>query len=294
MMRLALVAPDEDREGLADLAASIRDAELVAAVPTRGIAELLRLRAGDLDAVLVHTSPADHAAACEAAAAFGKQVFVGAPLADSLANAERIVSRCRDAGVRCVVEQPARGVPSSIAVKESLAAGELGEPVLVRAHRWESAASAEISADIDLVHWWFGRSPERVFAVGSPPSYLQVHLAFSGGGMALVDVSARLPRGDGYRSASVIGTNGSAYADDHRNTQLLYRGGEPLALRTDERQSGLAAEWQAFVDTIAAGRDSGDSVDDAVAALAVAAAAAASATSGKPAVLRGGRYELAG
>ena len=47
--------------------------------------------------------------------------------------------------------------------------------------------------------------------------------------MAMIDISTRLPEGDDYYSLSLVGANGSAYADDHYNMQLLYNGGPAAA-----------------------------------------------------------------
>ena len=48
---------------------------------------------------------------------------------------------------------------------------------------------------------------------------------FPEGGMALIDCSRALqPSCDPYFSLTVIGSTGAAYADDHHNTNLLYKG----------------------------------------------------------------------
>jgi predicted dehydrogenase len=87
---------------------------------------------------------------------------------------------------------------------------------------------------------------------------VQVHLGFAAG-MALIDL-ARLPTGDGYHSLSVIGASGAAYADDHQNAQLLYRGGPGRAIVTGEGSKHLVAMLQDFTDTIAGGRDLSETV----------------------------------
>jgi predicted dehydrogenase len=130
-------------------------------------------------------------------------------------------------------------------------------------HRWEAAAPAVaglpdgLLRDLDVVLWLTGRRPDRVFALAPERDgrCVQVHLGFPGGGMALLDYDGRLPPGDGYQSLSVIAFAGAAYADDHQNVQLLYRGGRPEAVRTDERAGRLAAMAQKFVDALRTGRD---------------------------------------
>jgi predicted dehydrogenase len=80
--------------------------------------------------------------------------------------------------------------------------------------------------------------------------------------MALIDYDGRLPDGDGYQSLSVIAATGGAYADDHQNTQLVYNGGQPRGVRTEERTRQLAAMAQAFVDGVQSGRDFATGIED--------------------------------
>jgi hypothetical protein len=98
--------------------------------------------------------------------------------------------------------------------------------------------------------------------------------------MALLDFAAALPPGDGYGALSVIGSTGAAYFDDHHNTQLLYGGGHPAALRVEER----GRETAALVQDFRAGLDGGAGPDSGVAAwravLAVAGAARRSIAGG--------------
>lgn len=158
-----------------------------------------------------------------------------------------------------VVVNPDRYLPSRQLIRKQLA-GPLGEVGLLRLHRWEppSANESNLLRDIDTTLWLVGKQPDRVFALeqrSTSGRCVQVHLGFPGGGMALLDFDNRLPRGDGYQSLSVIAASGAAYADDHQNTQLVFRRGHPEAVRTEERSGQLAAIAQEFVDAVRAGRD---------------------------------------
>lgn len=151
------------------------------------------------------------------------------------------------------------------AVRESLQAGQLGAPCLLRIHRWmamqENATASvacshsdqreeDLAAQLDLALWLFDRRPETVYATGprkNAESDLLVHLGFPNGGMAVIDF-ARLPPGGDYYSLHLIGENGAAYADDHRNVSLLYGGGAPQALRVDSDPDAISAMLGAFVD----------------------------------------------
>lgn len=191
---------------------------------------------------------------------------------------EALSVTARRENVQLSVVNPDRSLSSRQLVKQQLDAGKLGDVGLVRLHRWAPVSTdsslpllglpAPLVHDLDLVSWLIGKTPDLVYATeqmanerdDSPGRFVQVHLGFPGGGMALIDYSDRLPPGDGYQSLSVIGSAGAAYADDHQNTQLLYRGGRPQAIRADERVKQLATLLQAFVDDLQAGRDMSASV----------------------------------
>lgn len=169
----------------------------------------------------------------------------------------------RTSGAQLAVVNPDRYLPSRQLIRNQLG-GPLGEPGLIRLHRWEPAKPDQspglpepLLRDLDTVLWLAGRRPDRVYAVGQGTDgrYVQVHFGFPGGGMALLDYDGRLPSGDGYQSLHAIAATGAAYAADHQNTQLLYRGGHPQAVRTEERAGQLAALAQDFIDGLRTGRD---------------------------------------
>jgi hypothetical protein len=90
--------------------------------------------------------------------------------------------------------------------------------------------------------------------------------------MALLDHTYRLPPGDCYHSLSLIGSAGTAHADDHNNMQLLFRGGRPQAVRADEGVLYLSTLLQEFADALNAGRDLSQHLTAWCNALAVEAA----------------------
>lgn len=186
----------------------------------------------------------------------------------------------RQAGVQLAVMNPDRFLPSRQLIRQQLDAGKLGDPGLVRIHHWEPTAandrqqSAELPTlllrDLDLTLWLFRKFPNSVYAVSSanreqpsgPGLFVQVHLGFPGGGMALIDYSDRLPDGDGYQSLTVIGSAGAAYADDQQNTQLVFRGGQPQAVKAAEGVRQLVTLVQDFADGLNANCDRSSSVSD--------------------------------
>lgn len=203
--------------------------------------------------------------------------------------------------VQLAVMNPDRFLPSRQLVRQELDAGKMGGPGLVRLHRWEPlepivAAETQVPSpllcDLDIALWLVGKLPDVVYAVehGSGEGggrFLQVHLGFPGGAMSLIDYSSRLPAGEGYRSLHVIGSSGAAYADDHQNMQLLYRGGQPRGVQAEEglRQGVLLV--QDFIDGLAAQRDFSPTIAAWRSVLAVAEAALRSLQSRQAVPLEG-------
>lgn len=251
---------------------------------------------GDAGAAVVAAGASSIQDGCDAASQ-GKHVFVKLPGDATSASVERLIESCQDTGVRLMVGGSTRFDASVQTVRQSLDAGQLGDPGLLRIHRWNSTATGDDSTwqDIDLAIWMFGELPATVYAVArsiaaaNGSDFLQIHLGFSAGGMALIDLSNNLPAQDGdpqsYYSLSLIGSSGAAYADDHHNQQLLFASHGAQALKTGAGDLATTAELQEFVDAIAAERDPGVSGRDALAALQVREAALASAECGKVARL---------
>jgi predicted dehydrogenase len=211
------------------------------------------------DAVVFLGPVPPQAATIERLLAAGTHVLLAAESCLPADTLEALSAAAQRGGVHLEVVNPDRHLPSRQLIKQQLDQGVLGAVGLVRMHRWEpvgTATPASLLCDLDVVLWLTGQSPEIVHAVeaGAGGRFVQVHLGFAGGGMALLDYSDGLPAGAGYRSLSVIGSAGAACADDHHNMQLVYRGGCPQAVRTDEERAGpWAALVQEFVDTLHAG-----------------------------------------
>jgi predicted dehydrogenase len=152
-----------------------------------------------------------------------------------------------------------RFLPSVRTIKESLNSGKLGAPGLVRIHHWLPHGSGDaLPASlplIDIACWLVDQRPTVVFAQsGTERRYVQVHLGFDDDRMALLDCTTGLPEGNGYDSLSVIASTGAAYADDHHNRQLVFKGGRTDAVSTREDELVLLAILQEFIDATKAGR----------------------------------------
>ncbi len=264
------------------------------------LAELLASDGGACTGVLLHGASDRRLADARLAARHGRHVLLELPPAAGSAQLAALADECTAAGVCLMISGTLRFLPSQQVLKRRLEAGRLGELGLLRAHRWCAGENGGDPAPswgglaapcLDLANWLFAELPERVYARAGGPGYGQIHLGFSGGGMALIDVSAGLPPGDGYQSVTVIGSSGAGYADDHRNRALLFGGGDPAALDPGEGNLDLVGELTEFSAASAAQRTPQVTGADAQAALLVAEAAAASAAAGTVLELRGDRYE---
>ena len=246
-LRMALISHPDKLSDRSEALRRVRGGEVTVT------ADSLKAASGEkieFDAVVVDSS-ADAAFAIEA----GKHVLVGAPVADSLEETEDLLRATEEAGVFLAVGGLPVNVPANRVIIDRLSSGKLGEPGLLRVHCWSGESSRSLASKlyghIDLAIRFFGSSPAELYCVArGDQSYLQVHLGFAGGGMAVLDFSDRLPAGQGYDSLSLIGSSGAAYSDDHHNTHLLFAGGNPAAL-IDDCGDGLLHEVQAFVDAIA-------------------------------------------
>ncbi len=183
----------------------------------------------------------------------------------------------------------ARFQPSTQQVKQALDGGKLGEQGLLRIHCWQSslmAPSDSLQCQLDLAVWFFGQRPSEVYGC-QRPGYVQAHLGFRGGGMALIDVDTRMPDANSYHSLSLIGSRGAAYADDDRNMNLLFADDGPLALRASQRNVGFANMIDAFAKGIIAGQEFATGWQQIESVLEVADQVHAAVASGR--VIAGGR-----
>lgn len=276
--------------------------------------ELLATQSAAFDAVLIHTSDESHSLLAEKAARAGKHVLVETPMALSITAADAVLAACQTAGVRLMVRQDLRFMPAQRVAKESLVSGRLGDLGLLRIHHWEPLAAPNdqpcriagegrlmrrLIAHADLAIWFFGSLPSHVQCLGRPRhmgvrdvSYVQIHLGFPQGAMALLDYSTAVPYGTGYFSLSLIGAKGAAYVDDHHDSHLMFRGGKPTALTAEHGISHVVLQLQEFADAIEQHRAAAVTGEDARAAVEVAEAVMSSLASGQVAHRKGESYEL--
>ncbi len=327
MLRLALIHACQHKAGrYAQAAARLRGVKFTALVQpdavkrkeaanalggvsaVESLAELLSKHSAEFDAVALHGSVAKRSElACQIAAA-GKHLFVSTPLAVNAAEVDRIASACKSNSVTLCVGSHVRSRPSVAAVKGAIDSGKLGAPGLLRVHCWEPKGDAagqqrhhgefrsRIVQQLDLALCIFPQPPTEIYAVGRDPAangenwpeYLQIHLGFPQGGMALISLARSLPAGDEYQTVSVIASTGAAYADDHLQKHLLFRGQHPQAVQQDEMVPAIVAQLRELQMAIAEKRDPAATAKSMNAALSLTDAAWMSLVERRPIRLSGG------
>jgi len=223
----------------------------------------LKMHSEEFDAVIVSRSLSIRPEITQLAVGARKHLMVDAPVSGLLSEIETVIDACTRKGVCFAIGGTLRLTPTIQVIKGRLASGKLGHPSLLRVHRWRSFTNDKrpllaetLFADVDVAVWLFDAKPTEVYAlargggIGTTPDYVQVHFGFPSGAMALLDFSSTHPEGKGYDSLSLIGSSGAAYADDHNNTHLLFKGGNPEALISDQGKGHLVLEIQGFVDAI--------------------------------------------
>ena len=163
-------------------------------------------------------------------------------------NPDALVSDCSDcredgkpvllvdteprSGTRQIPAFPWRHAPQVRAIRESLDAGELGLPGLMRMSLWHPTSRELSDRDmvfgIDLVRWLMRDTPNHSHFTEIEHGRI-MHFGFSSGAMAMIDLTTSMPEGEGYHSLYVIGSRGTAYADDHYNRNLFFEGGASRA-----------------------------------------------------------------
>jgi myo-inositol 2-dehydrogenase/D-chiro-inositol 1-dehydrogenase/scyllo-inositol 2-dehydrogenase (NAD+) len=213
--------------------------------------------ADDVEAVVIASPTFTHAELAVAALAAGKHVLCEKPLASTLDAAAAIARAAAESDAAFLMGFMRRFDASWASVAERVAAGEIGEPLLVRSTgrgpglppEWaldpetSGGLIAEVNShDIDSIRWFSGQEFESVYAVGRAakrpdlaerfPGFVDVVLAtfeLSGGGLAQLDGAC--PADYGYDArVEVYGTEGVAFAGDpRRGSALLVRRGEAVA-----------------------------------------------------------------
>lgn len=166
----------------------------------------------DIQAVSVVTPDFLHREIAVAAAEAGKHILIEKPLATTLEDCEAIIAAAKANGVKLMVDFHNRFNPSFIALKQALAAGQMGEPQMMSLRlndtiyvptgmlSWSASSSVLWflgSHSVDLVRWLFADEVARVYCVSrsrvlrarglDTPDFFHLILELRGGGVAHIE-----------------------------------------------------------------------------------------------------------
>jgi predicted dehydrogenase len=137
--------------------------------------------ASDVDGVSIATPDHLHTAVTIEMLTAGKNVFVEKPLATSVDDARRLAAAAAGSGRIAIVDFQNRWNPAFMGIKDAVANGELGAPVMGYARLSDSIAVAEswlswagrsgpewflFPHTIDIARWIVGQEPVSVYALG--------------------------------------------------------------------------------------------------------------------------------
>lgn len=270
----------------------------------------------DLDAVVLVTPTSLHANQTIAALEAGKHVFVEKPLALNLHDCERVLAVAQQRPQQvAMVGFVRRFDPSYVNAQASIAAGEIGQPFLVRSQTCDqndpegffvrfAPTSGGIFMDcsvhdIDLARWMLNRPKAlRAFATGT--NALHPALAefgdvdnglavveFEGGARAVLYASRTMAHGH-ETSTEIIGTAGKLTVGEHGARDRVIRSdghGVRHSVVKDfyERfETAFANEMTSFVAACRGEKPLSLTLDDALEATRIGLAIARSLKSGMP------------
>jgi myo-inositol 2-dehydrogenase/D-chiro-inositol 1-dehydrogenase len=276
----------QDADGVAITAAVDPVAATRATLAQRGVAVHDRLEAligaGGFDAALVAAPSARHGEIVAALAGAGVPILCEKPCGLSAADAAQAARVAAGAGVLLEIGYWRRFVPELIALRERIAAGELGDVALMRCWQWDGAPpAAEFRArsggiavdmgvhELDQLRWLTGQELGELHALaagvaaGPPipgePDAAEIVVALSGGALGSISLGRTFAHGD-CCWLEVHGLRGHARAEfawGSAGRRIVH--------------GALAAQAEAFAAAVRGdARPQGASVGDAIAALEAA------------------------
>jgi myo-inositol 2-dehydrogenase/D-chiro-inositol 1-dehydrogenase len=258
-----------------------------------------------VDAVIIASPDATHAGFVHACLQQRKPVLCEKPLATSLADALQVVEAEREMGRQLVaVGLMRRFDPQHLAVRDLVASGQLGRPILYKGvhrnaaipydARGEVILTNSASHDVDAARWLLGQEVEEVYVRGvrshrsfgdETTDLLLLQMALSGGCLATVEVYAAAEYG--YEvSAEIVCERGTAITGQPSLAIVREAGARSVAAPMDwlERfQAAYIAELAQWTRSLRTGAPfHGASAWDGYCALQITDACVRSLKSGQP------------
>lgn len=240
------------------------------------------------DAVVITTPTFTHKALAVEAAESGKHVFCEKPMAMSLEECDAIIEAAKRSGVLLQIGFMRRFSPEFASAAERIAAGEIGQPMIVKSlthgpglpPSWardlatSNGMLAEVNShDWDCTRWLMGSNPERVYVevanfkgaargVDTPNFYdnCLVNIRFENGGLG--SISGICPCDYGYDArVEIVGERGIMQIGSMEGTPVVVCTNRDQGLITPIHRTwperfawGYIREMEHFVECINTGK----------------------------------------
>ena len=264
-----------------------------------------------INAVLIATSTDTHSDLIEAATQAGKAVMCEKPVDLSLERARACLEAVSATGRPVMIGFNRRFDPSFAAIRDSLAAGQIGKAELLSVTSFDPAPPPveyiKVSGgmfrdmmihDFDMTNFIMGETPVSISASGSclvdPEIGMAgdidtavVTLSYADGKLAVIKNSRRAAYGYDQR-LELLGADGLLQAQNMLENTVIKSTGQgvisakPTYFFIERYLPAYKAEWAAFVAAVQEGDDMPVSLQDGVQALTMAEAAQRSFDSSRP------------
>ena len=264
-----------------------------------------------INAVLIATSTDTHSDLIEAATQAGKAVMCEKPVDLSLERARACLEVVSATGRPVMIGFNRRFDPSFAAIRDSLAAGQIGKAELLSVTSFDPAPPPveyiKVSGgmfrdmmihDFDMTNFIMGETPVSISASGAclvDPKIGRagdidtavVTLSYADGKLAVIKNSRRAAYGYDQR-LELLGADGLLQAQNMLENTVVKSTGQgvisakPTYFFIERYMPAYKAEWAAFVAAVQEGDDMPVSLQDGVQALAMAEAAQRSFDSSRP------------
>ena len=264
-----------------------------------------------INAVLIATSTDTHSDLIEAATQAGKAVMCEKPVDLSLERARACLEAVSETGRPVMIGFNRRFDPSFAAIRDSLAAGQIGKAELLSVTSFDPAPPPveyiKVSGglfrdmmihDFDMTNFIMGETPVSISASGAcmvDPEIGRagdidtavVTLSYADGKLAVIKNSRRAAYGYDQR-LELLGADGLLQAQNMLENTVVKSTGQgvisakPTYFFIERYMPAYKAEWAAFVAAVQEGDDMPVSLQDGVQALAMAEAAQRSFDSSRP------------
>ena len=264
-----------------------------------------------INAVLIATSTDTHSDLIEEATQAGKAVMCEKPVDLSLERARACLEAVSETGRPVMIGFNRRFDPSFAAIRDSLAAGQIGKAELLSVTSFDPAPPPveyiKVSGglfrdmmihDFDMTNFIMGETPVSISASGAclvDPEIGRagdidtavVTLSYADGKLAVIKNSRRAAYGYDQR-LELLGADGLLQAQNVLENTVVKSTGQgvisakPTYFFIERYMPAYKAEWAAFVAAVQEGDDMPVSLQDGVQALAMADAAQRSFDSSRP------------